>query len=203
MILIRKNALILFKCLCLLSLFSVADAERVFYVYKDRTGNTVMEDRVPPELMHRGYNIVNANGVTLKVVPPEKKKVKKVEKRRFDASSLSASDLLLLRSYSSVQDIETARDSRITQIHEIINSTISHALAFERNLGDMKFRHEQLTAAGELVSPKLLADIRLIEGRIAESRSYIARKESESDQLFKQYENDISRFKQLQARTRD
>lgn len=185
-----------------MSLVSVAFAERVFYVYKDRQGNTIMEDHVPPELMHRGYNVVNANGVTLKVVPPEKKTVKKVEKPRFNPGSLSAADLLLLRSYSSVQDIETARDSRITQIHEIINSTISHALAFERNLADMKLRHKQLTAAGELVSPKLLADIRLIEGRIAESRSYIARKESESERLFKQYESDISRFKQLQAQTK-
>ena len=203
MTLIRKNALIIFTCLCLLSLISVAYAERVFYVYKDRKGNTVMEDHIPPELMHRGYNIVNANGVTLKVVSPRKKIVKKVEKARFDASSFSASDLLLLRSYSSVHDIEMARDSRITQIHEIINSTTSHALAFERNLADMKLRHKQLTAAGELVGPKLLADIRLIEGRIAESRSYIARKEAESRLLFKQYGNDISRFKQLQARTRD
>ena len=203
MIMIKKSAFIFLTCLCLMSLVSATFAERVFYVYKDRQGNTIMEDNVPPELMHRGYNVVNSNGVTLKVVPPEKKTVKKVEKPRFDPSSLSSSDLLLLRSYSSVRDIETARDSRITQIHEIINGTISHTRAFERNLADMKLRHQQLTAAGELVSPKLLADIGLIEGRIAESRSYIARKESESEQLFKQYEKDINRFKQLQAKTRD
>lgn len=200
--LIKRNLAIQIFVVCLF-LAALAHAGSVFYVYKDRKGNTVIEDQIPPELMHRGYKVVNSNGITLKTVPPTKKERKKPQKPSFDANTLPASDLLLLRSYSSVHDIEAARDSRVTQVHEIINSTMSHALAFERNLSDMKARQKQLSEAGKLVSPKLLSDIRLIEDRIAESRAYLSRKKTESTLLLKQYEQDIRRFKQLQAQTQD
>lgn len=194
---IKYKSLLVLLAVALLG-SNVQAGEPIFYVFKDRNGRTLMQDHIPEELKYRGYRIVNSNGVTLRTIAPYKKNVAKPAKQTQPAR-IQEADLDLLRRYSSVQDIEVARDNHLYQLGEIISSIEEHTKAFERNLNEMEARKASLVQEGKPVDAKLTSDMEMITARIAENREYLSRKKIEHSRLSDQYTYEIARFKELTA----
>ncbi|MDH5547954.1 MAG: hypothetical protein OEZ43_20445 [Gammaproteobacteria bacterium] len=196
---IKENGIFVFILVVLLgaSSPSVFASNDIYYVFKDSRGKTLIQDQIPPEMKHKGYKIVNANGVTLEVVPPQPK-----SQPDFAENELQPDDVRLLQSYASVHDIESARDNNLMQLSEIINSTENNIRAFEHNLEFMQQRKRRLLAAGLPVDEKLIKDIVLVKELIVKNREYMERKRSEHTQLSTSYQKDIARFKVIQKQSR-
>lgn len=194
---IRRISRIIVSLLCFAWL-SGLHAEQVFYVFKDRNGRTQLQDHIPENLKHLGYRIVNANGVTLQVIPPSKKQ--RSGTKAAQPATYSDEDLRLLQRYASVHDIEVARDRQLGNLDSIITSIKEHTAAFERNLADMQRREEELRNKNKPVNSKLKKDMQTIADRIKGNREYLTRKMAEYSLLSDRFENDMERFRVLQSR---
>ena len=87
-----------------------AIADQVFYRYLDANEAVVIDDKVPSEFIHKGYEVVSSGGQVIEVILPydpllAERLKKQEEQQRKDA--------LLLRSYSSVEDLWSNRDRKL------------------------------------------------------------------------------------------
>src|SRR5690606_38142570 len=98
----------------LLPLSGVAAAAEL-YRYVDDKGVTVLSRQgVPPEFIGKGYEVLNDQGRVLRVVPPaptaeEFARIQAVKAR-------AGSDAQLLRLYSSVDDVDRARERKLAEL---------------------------------------------------------------------------------------
>jgi len=173
-------------------------SSRTYFVFIDDLGQTQIEDNIPPEYKQRGYRIVNESGVTLEVVPAARASSdRKRDTAATPSRSLSMRDKALLQTFSSVQDIETARDKHLLAMDGIIEVTRYNLELVSRNLKAIKESRRQIEASGEPVPEKMLADITEIRERIKENKSYIERKSAEKERINARYTRDIERFQEL------
>ena len=89
-----------------------ATGKALFYRYTNDNGVTVISSRIPPRYVPRGYDVINHNGSLVKQVPPEPSPAEKARllEEYEQQARLQAWDDELLRRYSSVDDIESARE---------------------------------------------------------------------------------------------
>ena len=174
------------------------NTNRTYFVFIDDLGQTQIEDNIPPEYKQRGYRIVNESGVTLEVVPAARASSdRKRDTTATPSRSLSMRDKALLQTFSSVQDIETARDKHLLAMDGIIEVTRYNLELVSRNLKAIKESRRQIEASGEPVPEKMQADITEIRERIKENKSSIERKSAEKEKINARYTRDIERFQEL------
>lgn len=95
------------------------------YKYLDESGRTVFNSSIPPELVKNGYTIMNERGQVIEVVPraltpaeiaardaAEQQRLAEEEARRKQQEA----DALLLRTYTSVDEIIAQRDVRVMRL---------------------------------------------------------------------------------------
>ena len=120
------------SALCaLLGVAGSASAESgVLYRYTNDQGVTVLDRRVPPEAVARGYEVLDRQGRVRRTVPaalaPEERQAKRraeAEKAEQDAAAAN-----LLRLYSSVADLDRAHARQIEQIDTLIDSSEANIL---------------------------------------------------------------------------
>jgi len=95
------------------------------YKYVDERGRTVFNSNIPPELVKNGYSIMNERGQVIEVVPrqataEEVAAREAVEQARLAEAELQRkqqeSDNLLLRTYTSPDEIIAQRDVRVMRL---------------------------------------------------------------------------------------
>jgi hypothetical protein len=195
------------RLVLLLVLFVVpmaASAE--LYKYLNEDGVTVLNNYVPPGIVQHGYTILSEDGRVLEVVP----RALTAEEIRQRESELAVSQRLaqkqrdqkeadqnLLILYSTPEDVERARDSKLASIEGYIETQKDH---LRRMLGQ-KHQYEASLAnierAGGTVGADSLDRIRVIEGRMAIINSELAGKRSELDILRVNYAADLNRVREL------
>ncbi len=190
-----------FSWLLCLVLASPALAGNV-YVFTDENGRTLFQDSISPELARYGYRVVNEQGITLKVVPPSDKPARPESHGQRVIPHLVGEknrDRSLLYSFTSVADIERARDKKLQAIDDLISITRSNNEAFERNLDSLIERADFYRSRSENVPDKLKADIEMVSRRIYDNHQFIKSKQEEKEVLRQRYALDIQRFRELKS----
>ena len=114
------------------------------YRYQNEAGVTVVDWAIPAAYVSDGYEVLSESGQVVRVVPPAKTETElerdAAAKQARDAEAAAEAaqlerDTFLLRRYSTIQDIEAARDRSLRELDiriAILNSqreTLSHQLA--------------------------------------------------------------------------
>jgi hypothetical protein len=195
------------RLVLLLVLFVIpmaASAE--LYKYLNEDGVTVLNNYVPPGIVQNGYTILNEDGRVLEVVPraltPEE--IRQRESELAMSQSLAQkqedqkeADQNLLILYSTPEDVERARDTKLASIEGYIETQKDH---LRRMLGQ---KHQQeaslanIERAGGTVGKESLDRIRVIEGRMAQINSELEGKLSELNKLRANYAADLDRVREL------
>ncbi|MDX1725085.1 MAG: DUF4124 domain-containing protein [Pseudomonas sp.] len=179
----RKPALLRCSLLFGLLLPIVAGATEL-YRYTDHQGVTVLgRQGVPPELIGKGYEVLNDQGRVIKVVPPAPSAE---EMQRLLADKARAnSDAQLLRLYSTPEDIDRARDRKLAELDGLIGVARSNLQSARTQQGNLQSQAADHERAGRAVPENLLAQI-----------------DNQKDEQLRQYK-DIARYqearKQAQA----
>ena len=88
-----------------------------YYKYINKKGINVVSSRIPSEYVKRGYSIVTFDGRVIETIPPELSPAEKarliIETERLE--KLKEWDTLLLRRYSHPDDVEAAKQRKLTQ----------------------------------------------------------------------------------------
>jgi hypothetical protein len=177
------------------------------YRYQHESGVTVVDWAIPAAYVSDGYEVLSESGQVVRVVPPAKTETELerdavVERAREAEAAAEAAqlerDTFLLRRYSSVQDIEAARDRSLRELDiriAILNSqrdTLSQQLArHEAALGTASLSGQTASQYEEETVAALRAEIRSLE-EATEGR------QQQSAALAEAYSRDIVRFAELE-----
>lgn len=165
-------------------------------------------DMVPPEYIQQGYMEIDKEGIVRDVKERAKTPEELAEARRLAALEAAkrrqkekqqTRDRVLLQTFSSVSDIERARDVRITALEAAINLSGIRNENIRLKLNDYIKRAADRERTGQAPTPALLEDIEALREQIENNVRFIAEKRAEQEQIRQAHALDIERYKRLKG----
>ncbi|MEQ8515385.1 MAG: hypothetical protein RIC38_07260 [Chromatocurvus sp.] len=200
------NRTILSFSLCaLVALPSLVQA-REMYRYVNEDGNRVIGYQVPPEQVARGYEVLNEKGVLIDVVEPnlddEARASMDAQQRRENAAEaerkrLQKWDESLLLRYSTVEDIEAARDRALRDLRIRVSILKGKQRSLKQQVENYQAEAADQERRGASVSESHLKAISDLQSEIASTERSIADREIEIESVEADYQQDIDRFASL------
>jgi hypothetical protein len=190
-------------------------AANEWYRYTNDDGVVVLSHSIPPDAVHRGYEVLDRSGRRIRVVDPAPTPEEIAAREAAQAAAQAAEeqrqarqrrDEELLVLYASPDEVLSARDRRL----KAIDNQLRMAQAEIERLQGQKRQFEAQAAererTGQRPSQSLLDSLRHVEGRIRDSDAQLANRERERRDLEAQFEADYQRTRdtfaiQIFART--
>ncbi|GAB3284012.1 hypothetical protein [Parahaliea aestuarii] len=188
------RTLLLFAALAL----PVSAGERL-YRYTNAEGNVVIDDKVPSEFVSKGYEVLSSKGKVLEVIPPRRTDEEAREVAEAEAAAREAKEYdrnLLLR-YSSVEDIEAARDRALDELKIRIRILESNRITLNQSLASYQSEAADAERRGVEADDKLLEEIDNLQEELAGNEQRIGQRRVELDAVAASYERDIARFEEI------
>ena len=188
---------------------SLMAAERVrMKCWVNHEGIRECGNRVPPEYIQQGYTEIDGKGFVRDVkerakTPAELAEAKRLAKLKAAEQKQKAEqetrDRVLLRTFSSVNDIERARDNRVAALEGTIKLAGIRNDNTRSKLNDYIKRAAESERMGKTPAPALLEDIEALRGQIENNDRFIAEKRAEQAQIRESHALDIERYKRLKG----
>ena len=181
-------------------------ASAQLYRYTNDKGVTVIDDKVPPEFIPNGYDVLGANGALIRRVDRQlseeelksrnsteaRKRLREEEEMRMQSWDQS----LLLR-YSSVDDIEAAKKRARRDLEIRISILKSNLASTKSQIEREQKRAADIERRGAMVPEELSKNIATMRLEIEDIEQSIKLRRVEVDQSNASFESDIARFKTL------
>lgn len=186
------------------------NSREAFFRCKDRNGQTHYGDSVPPECAGLDTEVLNDNGMPLRLIEGEATRAKRLEREAVEAKvrrerdRRELRDRTLIETYLTVEDIERLRDQRIEQLNAQVRVT-------EQNIGSLRDRQTRLQAQiarfkpyndapNALPLPEHLGAemVATVNGLRVYEESLNANRKEQTD-LREAFASDIRRFKELKG----
>lgn len=110
-----------------------------------------------------------------------------------------AADRVLLATFSSVDDMELARDGRLAAIESQIRLTENQIEKLETNLASIIKNAADMERQGKTPPERIRDDIASVREQIARNEAFIADKRAEQDAVREEFAADIARFRELKG----
>ncbi len=166
-------------------------------------------DKVPPEYAQDGYQELDGqSGVLLGKTERAKTDEELVEARRLEKiaadkerkkKAQERQDHILLNTFSSVKDIERARNDRIATIESSIKLTGIRSDKVSQELDKLINAAADTEKNGKEPSDDLLKDIESLKRRLKNNDSFMAEKMIEQIEVKEEHNHYIDRFKELKG----
>jgi len=180
--------------------------QRQLYRYVDDRGVTVIDFHIPPEHAHRGYQVLGAGGRVIDEIPPnlspEEREAQdgtsETEAERADRElrERKRDESLLLR-YSTIADIEAARDRSLRELRVRINIERSNIRSLRQQIENEQAAAADLERRGVEVPAENLLNIRRLQLDLERTERSIAEREREIEITMASYAADAARFREL------
>ena len=165
-------------------------------------------NKVPPEYIQQGYTEIDGKGFVRDVKERAKTPEELAEAKRLAAleaaeqkqkAEREARDRVLLRTFSSVSDIERVRDNRVAALEAAIKLAGIRNENTRLKLNDYIKRAADRERTGQAPAPALLEDIEALQGQVENNVRFIAEKRAEQEQIRQAHALDIERYKRLKG----
>lgn len=179
-----------------------------FYRYRNAEGNVVVDHRVPPEYVAGGYEVLSDRGVVLRVVPRIPSEVERadvIEQQRREAAAQEEEERLrkwdesLLLRYSSMADIESARDRALRDLRVRVTILQGNRHGLRQQVESHQARAADLERRGSEVDEALTKAIEDSQREIGLVERQIAEHEREVTEAEKSFAADMQRFSRLEG----
>jgi len=176
-----------------------AIAAQQTYRYIDDKGTVVLDDHVPPEYVKNGYTVLSPDGRVVREVPPVPtgEEGRRQREAAAEAERLRAWGESLLRRYSSVADIEAARDRAVRDYNMRISILKSNLLSIKGQIERELARAADIERRGGQVPASLSDTIAALRQEVEETESTLRLREQEVAAVEARYQRDIDRFREL------
>jgi hypothetical protein len=173
-----------------------------YYKYISKKGINVVSSRIPSEYVKRGYSIVTFDGRVIETIHPELSPAEKArlitETERLE--KLKEWDTLLLRRYSHPDDVEAAKQRKLTQNE-------SGIILIDLNIEKINSQidlYQSLAAederAGKVISAATMTSINKLKSDRELERSQRQQKIDESNKIIEEHDKDIERLKIIRSK---
>ena len=195
----------IFTNVALLVLLAIPGFSALAKTYKwvDEHGVTHYGDSIPPEYRDRANIELNKRGVIIKkndaTLPPEERKARETElaKQRKQETDQKRKDTILMNTYSSVEEIDLARDRNVQQTEVIIKNLQDQRKAVQADLGARRDLAESYHQINKPVPDGLQQDIENLEKTKQDLDMAIAQKRKTVDEIRARFEADKKRYIEL------
>ena len=166
------------------------------YRYVNDKGVIVLDRQgVPPEYIGKGYDVLSDQGRVVRVVPPAPTAA---ERERLQAEKAQASsDAQLLRLYSSVEDVDRARERKLTELDGAVSAARGNLQSLRTQQANLQGQAAEQERAGRVVPESLLVQISNIKGEQESLLKDIERFEETRKQASAGFVADRARLAQL------
>jgi hypothetical protein len=165
-------------------------------------------DKVPPEYSQQGHQELSKQGM----IKEEQKRALTNEELEIEAKQAAAKaeekrkqeqqakeDMILLETFSSVEDIELVRNERLKAIDSSIKLAEKRTETIQSDLDKRIQAAADAERSGKAPNEALLKDIESLRRQIKNNNDYIAEKRKEHEDTGKEYAGNIERFKKLKS----
>jgi hypothetical protein len=165
-------------------------------------------ETVPPEYSQKRYEELNERGMVIKEqeraktkeeLEAEARRAAIEEEKRRQREEQAKQDRILLYTYSSVQDIELARDDQLASLEANIKVTEKRN---EKIRDDLDKRIQAAAAAeraGKEPNQELLDDIESLKRQLSNNKEFISDRKQEMQEIREEYAAKIERFRELKG----
>lgn len=181
-------------------------AEARMYKWQDENGKWHYGDSIPPQYADKERKVLNKQGVQVDTIEraktPEEIKAEQelAEQKRLEEQRIAeekAHDRMLLATFTSEDDMVMTRDGKIAAIDSNIRVTNGRIESLEETLAGYTREAANLERAGKPIPDALHEKILTARAQIQRYLDYIASKRQEQEQIRKEFEADINRFREL------
>jgi hypothetical protein len=185
-------------------------SREAFFRCKDRNGQTHYGDSVPPECAGLDTEVLNENGMQVRLIEGEATRLKRLEREAAEAKvrkerdQRALRDRTLIETYLTVEDIERLRSQRLEQLNAQYRVT-------EQNMASLRDRQSRLEGQVSRFKPysqspnapplpdHLAAEmVNTVKGLRVYQESMAANRK-EQKELNEQFDADVRRFKELKG----
>ena len=181
--------------LCLAAM--VAEAGNL-YRYRNSEGNLVIDHQIPPQYIDKGYEVITSTGRVEKVVPPRAESDPEDETSSTRAQAVEADqreeDQMLLRSYSSLEELRAAAERRLEQLDREIDIVESNLEKNRRQLKEFQRRAAMQQFSGKAVSETILESMDDVLEAQRNAEEMLVLRRTERRQMASRYERYAERF---------
>lgn len=192
----------MFKLIAILlgALFTAnVTGDNLYYRYKNAEGVQVIDFQVPPEYINNGYEVISQSGDVIEVVPPfnpnatlSPEEVANLEKQR-------RTDMLMLRSYSTLNDLYHARDRKVESLQREVASLENSLSSQQNQLSEQRKYAADIQRSGQKVSASLQKNIDLLIREIADTEKVLTMRKTELTETRAYYKTQVARFRELKG----
>ncbi|MBP6723408.1 MAG: hypothetical protein KA137_01130 [Halioglobus sp.] len=176
------------------------------YRYTNSDGVTVVDYQVPSHYVGKGYEVLNADGMVIQVVPreltEEEKKVRNAQQELEAAATAEEQRLrewdesLLLR-YSTVADIEAARERALRDLRIRLSILKGNKRSLKQQAENYQAQAADMERSGQQVDVARLGAIENIQKEIETTDRAIDDRAKEIEEVSGAFQQDIERFEML------
>jgi len=166
------------------------------YRYVNDKGITVIDRLgVPPQYIGKGYQVLNDQGRVIREVPPAPTAAE-IEQRKADAARAS-SDQQLMRMYTSVEDVDRARDRKLAELDGLTSVAKGNLQSLKTQQANLQARAADQERAGRPVPEDLVAQLGNLRSDEQRLQQDIARYQQLRAQAVSSFTEDRARVAQL------
>ncbi|MBL4835494.1 MAG: DUF4124 domain-containing protein [Pseudomonas sp.] len=174
-------------------------AQAQLYRYLDENGVTVLDSRVPAEYVKHGYEVLDPQGRVTQTVPaaPSPDELEEARAARAEQERRLQEDTTLLRLYSSVPDLERAKQRQLDQIENLIAATRTNISVLRVQREELQGRAAAQQRAGREVDDVIIREIAEIDAETERLERLIAVKQKEIKEVEASFEISRARLEEL------
>ena len=166
------------------------------YRYVNDKGITVIDRLgVPPQYIGKGYQVLNEQGRVIREVPPAPTAAE-IEQRKADAARAS-SDQQLMRMYTSVEDVDRARDRKLAELDGLTSVAKGNLQSLKMQQANPQARAADQERAGRQVPDDLVAQLNNLRSDEQRLQQDITRYQQLRVQAVSSFGEDRARVAQL------
>lgn len=170
--------------------------KKMFYRYTTNDGHKVVAQTIPPQYIRNGYELLTLSGEIVKVVPPAPPEAdaERIANERKAAKEQAKKDVDLRRTYSSVEDIDSAKARNLLELKNTISILQANLTSVKSQLKTQEAHAASVERSGKALSSDGLKNIVTLRTEEKELNVQIKQRETEYQKSADKYEQDKLRF---------
>jgi hypothetical protein len=178
-------------------------AQNKYYRYTNNEGVKVINSFVPAEYVKNGYEIVTLSGQVLDVIEPAPtpEEAEKLAAQRQKEAQLAEWDQYLLKRYSTVADIEAAKERKLRDFEASVSILRGNATNIRGQIEQVQARAASTEREGRKVPESTINSLRALELELEDTERQLTLREADKLEIADKYDADIERFQIIKAKS--
>jgi hypothetical protein len=198
----KQFSLTSFMCLLLVS-FSTPNLAAQLYRYKNEQGNLVMGQAIPPELVSKGYDILNAKGRVIETIPPalsakqiaqRDAQIAQEEQEKIAKAAQDEIDDKLTQLYSHPDDAVRILERRTQDIKSVIQLKLGRINSANKQIREQEELAANKQRKGLKIPNSILTKITAFEKDVVNAEADIVELQHDYKVVLKEFDIKIRRL---------